>query len=144
MHLVSLQKWPDNGQSLSWSCNLHLASSPSTPHPHCPCLPTHKHTYSYHKPPPPSPRTLTLSASLTRKQAWVLGWSENIDLHKSMHCLLPFHHWPLQIHIWLLHIYTTLHAGFQANCTCMNAHIIGFSMLCLVANKKKSHIRSES
>lgn len=59
-------------------------------------LPTHAHTQCF---------------SLTRKQAWVLGWSENIDLHKSMHCLFLFHNWPLQIHMRLLHVvYVMLHA----------------------------------
>lgn len=92
----------------------------------------HIHTQTYiqlSQAPSPSPHTLTLSASHTRKQAWVLRWSENIDLHKRMHCLVLFHHWPLQIHIRLLHIQYIL--------CCMQFHmfsgkcIISCSMLCL-------------
>lgn len=112
--IMDAEGWPDNGQPLSWPCNLHLAALQDPPC--CPCLSTHTHmhmqTYiEISQAPSPSPRKLTLSACLTRKQAWVLGWSENTDLHKSMLCLLLFHHCPLKIHIWPLHVVcTALHA----------------------------------
>lgn len=98
------------------------------------CLHAHKHTniHTVITSPLPLP-THTQCSSHTHKQAWVLGWSENIDLHKSMHCLLLFHHWPLQIHVRLLHIVSAIlhavaHAKANACCTFMHAESQGESL----------------
>lgn len=108
------------GMARQWLASELAMQSPFGCPPRPPLLPlplythTHMHMQTYieiSQAPSPSPRELTLSACLTRKQAWVLGWSENTDLHKSMLCLLLFHHCPLEIHIWPLHIVcTALHA----------------------------------
>lgn len=79
--------WSDNGQSNSWPCTLHLASTHS-PHPTgCPCLHTHKHI-QFPQAPPFAHSHSSLHSLQHVNTHEVLIWSENTDLHKFMHCLL--------------------------------------------------------
>lgn len=80
--------WSDNNPPLRWSCNLHLAALQD---PLAALASVHTNIHTVITSPFPLPYAHSHSVLLSRKQAWVLGWSENTDLHKTMLCLLILH-----------------------------------------------------